>query len=266
MMDNRVDFKDVTFLIRIKVDSMDRIENCMMVIDFLSDHFKTNIHVLEVRNYKNRILEKLLPNDVLVTCIEDYDPVFHQTKYLNRMAQKCQTPYLSIWDADVLAPPDQMIESVELLRKQEVDFITPYKAVALDTTELLRELYLKKRDIQVLQENQNKMIPTRSPNPSVGGAFFANKETYFEAGMENERFYGWGAEDDERIIRWELLGYRYKRLDGVIYHLTHQRGKNSTFYTNKKEEIARSELYKILAMSNQELEEYVNRWNHEKPN
>lgn len=264
-MRTKIDFQDVTFLIRIKVDSMDRLENCMMVIDFLSHHFNTNIHVLEVRNYNNRILEKLLPNDVSVTSIEDYDPVFHQTKYMNRMAQTCQTPYLSILDADVLVPPGQMIESVELLRNQKVDFLTPYKAVAFDTTEILREHYLVKKDFQVLQENQNKMIPTRSPNPSVGGAFFASREAYFEAGMENESFYGWGAEDDERIIRWELLGYRYKRLEGVIYHLTHQRGKNSTFYTNKRKEIARSELYKILSMSNQELKKYVNRWNHTNP-
>lgn len=266
MMENRADLGDITFLIRVKIDSVDRLENLMAVTDFLSIHFKTNIHVLEVRNYNNRILEKLLPNDVLVTCIEDYDPVFHQTRYLNMMAQMCRTSFLSVWDADVIVPPDQILKSVELLRKKKADFVSPYKDIALDTTELVRELYLKKKDITILEKNVKKMLPIQSPNPLVGGGIFAVKEAYINAGMENEQFYGWGGEDDERVIRWEILGYVYKRIPGMLFHLTHQRGKNSEFYSNKREEIALSELNGILSMSKQELEEYVDTWNHENPN
>ena len=43
---------------------------------------------------------------------------------------------------------------------------------------------------------------------SVGGAFLVNRVSYMEAGMENERFYGWGPEDVERVVRWDTLGYQ----------------------------------------------------------
>ena len=39
-----------------------------------------------------------------------------------------------------------------------------------------------------------------------------------------------GAEDFERYDRWKILGYRIVLVPGVLYHLTHPRGKNSCYY------------------------------------
>ncbi|HSH35834.1 MAG TPA: hypothetical protein VK998_06190, partial [Schnuerera sp.] len=154
-----------------------------MVIDFIYHHFDTNIHVLETAKYNNGIVHKLLPQNVSYRFIEDYDPILHHTKYTNKLVKNCCTPYIAVWDADVIIDPQQIITAVEWLRRNKADFVSPYKNKALDTSRIIRELYYKTRDINVLKTNKGKMEEMYAPNP-VGGGFFANKAKYLEAGME----------------------------------------------------------------------------------
>ena len=42
------------------------------------------------------------------------------------MIQETTTPIVSIWDTDVIAPVNQIIDAVNLLRLQEADFVYPY--------------------------------------------------------------------------------------------------------------------------------------------
>lgn len=254
-----IDCKDVTFLIRIRVDSMDRLENLLMVVDFIRSYFDSYIHVMETAKYNNHILEKLLQEEVTFTFAEDYDSIYHYTKYMNQMVKNCDTPFIAVWEADVVVPIEQMAQSINLLRKDEADFVSPYKEKAFDTTRILRELYFKTQDINLLQENKGKMIEMYSPNP-VGGGFLANREKYIEAGMENEKFYGWGREDGERINRWKILGYRYKRVNGPLFHLTHERGINSRFHSSKQDDIKASEVFRLYAMSKEEMLNEINQW------
>ena len=69
----------------------------------------------------------------------------------------------------------------------------------------------------------NELYP---PN-CVGGAFFANRQTYIDSGLEKELFYGWGVEDGERYRRWSIQGQSVERVHGLLFHLTHERGINS---------------------------------------
>lgn len=103
------------------------------------------------------------------------------------------------------------------------------------------------------------MIELYAPNP-VGGGFFAQKESYIEAGMENEKFYGWGREDGERINRWKKLGYRYERINGPLFHLTHERGVNSRFHSPNQDNIKSSEIFRFYGMSRQEMIHEIKSW------
>jgi predicted glycosyltransferase involved in capsule biosynthesis len=142
------------------------------------------------------------------------------------MTLETQTPYIALWDTDVIAPVEQIRETVRLLRTNAADFVYPYKHYLLDTSDILRKLYFETGKIEVLMKNRKKMKEMYSPNP-VGGAVFCNREKYIKAGMENEKFYGWGLEDGERIVRWERLLYQIKRVEGPLFHLSHPRGLNS---------------------------------------
>ena len=73
----------------------------------------------------------------------------------------------------------------------------------------------------------------------------ANRQTYVDAGLENENFYGWGLEDGERYYRWLNLGYKVKRIPGPLFHLSHGRGINSTFHNPDQPMAKRKEIIKV---------------------
>ena len=92
---------------------------------------------------------------------------------------------------------------------------------------------------------------------SAGGAFFARTNDYIEAGGENENLIGWGFDDFCRFNRFLKLGYNIDRIEGVLYHMTHWRGNNSS-PSNPNNEHNFEEYTKVTNMSKEELQEYVN--------
>lgn len=84
-------------------------------------------------------------------------------------------PFVAVWDVDVIASKEQIIQSVHALREEHFDFVYPYEKKLLDTSSILRELFLRKLNIKVLERNRLKMTALCEPDP-VGGAFFLQNE------------------------------------------------------------------------------------------
>ncbi len=256
---NKIDLTDVTFLIPIRVDSQERIDNLKSIIGFIARSFKTNLVVLE--SDKNEKCQ--LSNDVTKIFKEDNDVIFHRTKYLNQMTEMASSPYLAIWDADVIGVPAQIEEGIELLRQGDADMVYPYDKYFYSVPESLRRIFIDSGcNIEYLF-GQCKVMPLMHGYWSVGGGFLVNKKAYIDAGMENEHFYGWGPEDAERYVRWDTLGYRIRRINGPLFHLSHPRGKTSVFASRNIEFNNRMEYLKVCSMYPQELKDYINSnyWN-----
>jgi len=237
---------DNTFLIIIRLDTIERLENILASTKFLLEHFETNISVLESTYRYNGFLKKLLDSRINYNFIKDDDPILHRTMYLNKMLKETTTPFVSVWDADVITSPLQISESLNILRRKEADFVFPYEKLFLDTSLILRNIFFEKQlDLKFLYNNQKKMSLMYSPDP-VGGAFFCNLNSYKNAGLEKEEFYGWGLEDGERYIRWHRNGYTIKRIPGPLFHLSHPRGINSLLH-NEDQIITKT---KLLNLSN----------------
>lgn len=219
------DITDLTFLIPIRLDSIIRLENLLLTIEYLRTNFNTNIIVLEAASYKNLLLERLLDKEIKYFFIEDKDPIFHRTKYLNIMAKEAISPFLGIWDSDVILDIQQIIHSVDQLRSEDVDIVFPYDGHFYDTTPPIREHFLKNKDIEFMKRNKAKMELLYG-DQMIGGAILVNKDKYIYAGMENERFYGWGPEDSERYQRWIVFDFKIARVSGSLFHLTHPRDIN----------------------------------------
>jgi predicted glycosyltransferase involved in capsule biosynthesis len=100
---------------------------------------------------------------------------------------------------------------------------------------------------------------------AVGGAFFVNRSKYIEAGLENENFYGWGLEDGERFVRWNKLGYKVQRVNGVLFHLSHERGLNSIIHSPIQSTVKRMEKTRILNMPKSLLRDEVSSWSKATP-
>lgn len=228
-MKKLADLSDLTILMTVQVDSVERLENLLATSQFLVDHLQTNVWVEEYAPYCNGLVESLLDKNIRYTFIADDDPIFYRTKYLNRLSRTVKTNYISVWDADVLFPIKQIIQAYELLRNGKADFVYPYNRQFLDTSPILRKLFLQGMKVEILEQAASKMKPMYLPSP-IGGAFLARHRCYLNAGLENENFYGWGMEDNERYYRWKDCGYQVEFIPGPLFHLTHGRGINSRFH------------------------------------
>ena len=248
----KTDLEDLTFLMPLKVDSVIRIENLLAVIRYFQRNFQTHIAVLEVGSYDNGFLRKLLSREVKYTFIEDKDPVFHRTKYRNIMAKTVETPFLAVWDVDVLVDKSQIVNTMEKLRKGEADMAYPFDGRFYDTSEIIRALYMKKPQMKILHRNKERMTLIYGENHK-GGAFLANTEKYRLSGMENENFYGWGPEDFERYDRWINMGFNVYNNPGSMYHFTHPRDLNGRFNSKRQVELTNFERTKTSKSSYDEL-------------
>lgn len=226
--------RNLTILIPVRIESMARLENLLAIIDFLLDNFLVKIIVAESSTYDNGILGKLLPRPVRHNIIIDRDPIFYRTKIINETAQIINTDFMAVWDADVLFFPQQIEEGIESLEKDECDVVYPYNGKFLDTSMIIRKLYLSSRDWTLLDKYQNMMTILYGKGMK-GGAFMIKTDIYKRCGMENLRFYGWGPEDWERYERWMNLGLRVKTVDGDLFHLSHPRDINGAHNSFEQE-------------------------------
>jgi len=247
----KMNIKDMTFMIPVRFDSVERLENLILSVQSLLKCFDTHIMVLEAAKYSNGIIRKMLGNKIEYIFYEDKDDVFYKTKYLNIMTQRACTPFVGIWDADVIIPKEQIVESIEKLR-QGVDIAYPYDGHFYDTSFVIRELYAKNRSIQFLKRNKDKMGLIYG-DQMIGGAVFVNREVFIKAGMMNEKFYGWGPEDCELYERLLILGLNIHRSEGPLFHLTHSRGSNSFFRSPEQNNNANRERMITMLSSRTEL-------------
>lgn len=242
MKRNKIDLKDVTILITFRGDSVDRIENLMMVIKYILCHFDTNIFVLQAGYFENMILPTFFNRKMIrYEFVEDRDSIFHRTKYHNQMTRNTNTPYIAIWDADIIAPPQQVLEAIQKLR-EGIDIAYPYDGNCYDTSYPIRELFWRSRRLSVLENNKKKMSLLYEKKLK-GGVMVVNRISYEQAGMENEHFYGWGDEDFERYERWKRFNLKIYHVIGDIYHLSHARYKNISGY---RSEFQRKRSHKYL--------------------
>lgn len=251
----KIGLQDTTFLIPIRIDYIDRLENILAVVGYLRRYFKTNIMILEASTGENSFLKHMLPKDKCIDYLFFYDddPIFYRTHYINHMAHKVQTPIIAIWDADIIAPIEQVAASINQIRQGNADVAHPYDGTCLDSSDILRKLFVRTGNVNVLVKNLNKMKVLYHPKVMTGGGFFMKTDKYKSAGMENECFYGWGPEDFERYDRWKAFGYKLFRTEGNIIHLTHQRNMNSKFNSSFQMNNLNLELFRTRNSSKEQI-------------
>jgi hypothetical protein len=242
-MPGKTDLTDVTFILPLRIDSNERIENIDALIKYTFNHFKTVFKVLET-DITRKYFPVFEPEGFHYEFIADNNEVFHRTRWINRLISMSNTPFMAIWDADAIAPPEHVIMAVEKLRKKHTVLSFPYVGRFYSCDKVSCDLFKKILDIEILMKRVPVMQLMHGYH-SVGGAFIVNKEQYINAGGENENFYGWGPEDAERVKRLEILGLPIFYSPGVLFHLWHPMNKNSWFANEESEKLNRRELLRI---------------------
>ncbi len=246
-------FDNLTFIIPVRIDSIIRLENILAVLRLICS-LDSYVIVYEANKYKNNFLKKLLPkNDKLIyRYIPDNDSVFYRTHYLNMMTKEVRTRFVAIWDADLIVAPQQIQQSITSLSQENADMSFPYNGRFLDLGYTIRTHYIVNHNIKYLLKYQSYMDCLYGDN-FVGGGIIVNKEKYIAAGMENEKFYGWGPEDLDRVLRWDNMNYRIHRSDGPMFHLTHPRDLNGHIRSKSQDKICKYNAHESAGLSPDEI-------------
>lgn len=253
----RIDLSDVTFLIPLRLDSRERLENLTIIIRYLEKHFKTNIIVLEADN-KPRFPNSVAFENVRYTFIHDENPLFHRTKYNNLLIGLSDTPLISLYDCDVIVPVQQLVAAAGEIRSGAAAAVSPYDGHFIAVDKLFKLMMGKLLDDRLLEYNTSK-FPV-AVKRSYGGAIVLDKKSFMEAGLENEYLTSWGPDDIERIKRMNILGYAVKRIQGPLYHLPHPRHVNSSYASLAIHERLMEEYLKVCSFTKKELSRYTRSW------
>jgi len=225
-----IDLKDCTFLIPYKYDHPDRAENMELCREYLDKHFDTNI--------------------IIDVCTG----LFHRTKMINRMAAKAVTPIIINYDCDVFLHPKQIEDAVNLIRGG-THVVYPYDGRFARVPRTWYKPLKQSLSVDIFGDKQFLGMQNTTIM-KVGGCVVHDKAAFFEAGGENENFISWGHEDRERYYRFTTLGYNVERVKGVLYHLDHYQGVDSStenpYFVRNAAEFGR-----IKRMNKEQLKHYV---------
>ena len=210
---------EITILIPLRIDCLERKENLDACLSGFACYPNIRIIILEA-DTESKYRPLLKDENLTFLFIEDKDPIFYRTRYLNMMLRKVQTPFAGVWDSDVIVPVNQISEAITLC-KEGATLCYPYDGRFYSVNPQISRAYRQTQDFDVLSRN-NHLHQIAHGNYSVGGAFVVDVANYFSAGGENENFYGWGPEDTERRERVYTLGLTENVPEEVsIIYITH---------------------------------------------
>lgn len=216
-----INLRDTTFLLPIRVESNDRAFNFQYVVQYLCNNFETNIFIWESdkKPIAGEILKRIRPGKTKIAYWFEKceSPTFHRTRLLNEMLASSTTPIVVNYDADILLEPSTYVKACEAIRNGEAHLVYPYFK-----GESQKKIYRTTLNSNLLEEQ--KHVPEQS---LCGHCQFFDRKAYIEGGMESEGFLSYGAEDVERMKRFQTLGYNVIWLDTYVYHIEHSRGINS---------------------------------------
>ncbi len=199
-------------------------ERLSILIPFQTDHGQRE----RVFHWIVQFYKTFLPNADI--CIGTSSPPFSKAKAVNDAAKKARGTIFAIVDADTLLNPSVFKSAMMLL--QDAPWLIPYNNVFDLTAESTNRL-INEKPMWPLPKWLSFSI--RKPLP-VGGVNILRKTDFEKVGGFDERFHGWGGEDDAFAAAMNTFSGQYVRLDEPLYHLWHppaERQKNEHYENNR---------------------------------
>ena len=213
----REDLTDVTFIIPVRITSDQVIENLNTTIGFLKKHFNTNFYVLEA-DTEQRYFPVKNQMGVRYDFIRDDNPIFHRTKWINRMLNSVDTPYVAVWEPGVICSAYQITDAVNKLRSGSVVLSYPYDGTSYNCDFMTSELFKMRHEIERLLIRM-PVMHLKNGYHSVENTFIIDRVRYLQYGGENEKILEPHVESNERKIRIEGLQGNHLNSKGSLFYL-----------------------------------------------
>lgn len=245
-------FDDLTFIIAYRIDCEDRksnLKNCLQFFGKTGADFVCVEGVFRGDRPFSEIDNRTIRDTHSVFTLQDY---FHKTLLANLGLREVKTEFFGLLDCDIICQYAQLAAAMTALRERLTDFVYPYDGRCVEVPRALVPRFIEGTlegpdDFRLLNTN------------SSGGLIMGRTESYRIIGGENENFISWGPEDVERHNRILKLGLRLGRINGPIFHMEHERGKDSS-EKNPYFDANNRELVRMEMLSAEDLRSEIDGW------
>ena len=233
---------NLSFLMPCRIESPDRLRNVISSVGYLAKNFPDCKIIIQEVDKQSVFREKVIPHlislfgkypeNIIHRFEESKEEFFHKTRILNDLLLAADTDIVFNYDVDVVYPLSSYTTAYNMITKGGYDAVYTFGCGiyqwAVQYNEVTFHNFLKSGfDTSVLDSNSRL-------SPSVmGWGQMIKRQVQIDAGLWNENFISWGAEDCEFHYRIPALGYKVGRINDFVYHLDHSRTFNS-HYNNPK--------------------------------
>ena len=233
----KYDFKNISFIIHVRIDIPERLLNLQTVLDTYNTYC-TNVEFIVINDDK-------VPDKQLKPLHDKYknttkflflsnDGIYMRPLSFNRGFSNTDRPLMIAGDTDVLIHPKYIKDAEDLIMKDGYHHVYPYNGMFIHIKEHIRDSFKADYDFSKLlplKPSQSNRYPYYETNDilvahcaSRGGCIMYQSEMYKDINGYNPAFRGWGYEDDEINCRISKLGYKTTRVnddDAIAWHLPH---------------------------------------------
>ena len=159
--------------------------------------------------------------------VSDEKP-FSKAKVINKSVEKSKGDILVIADADIFFSPSLLEASIKHLDTHA--WVIPFRYVLNISKKSTRDLLEIKPQwpIPINLETHPR------PYAAMGGVNIVPRKHFETVGGFDERFVGWGGEDDAFAASLNTLCGYVKRTDTTLYHLWHERNNMGHYGANRE--------------------------------
>lgn len=160
---------------------------------------------------------RMMPEaEVCVGEIADSREPFSRSKAINRAYHQATKDIIVIADSDIVYDPNLLRESITYLNSEQ--WVIPFSRI----------LRLSKETSHLLLQQESRWPLTVKTETAaeqatafVGGFNVLGREAYETVGGYDERFVGWGGEDEAFAYALDTLVGHHIRLEGEMVHFWH---------------------------------------------
>ncbi|RPE08155.1 hypothetical protein EGT74_13890 [Chitinophaga lutea] len=252
----REDLRDVTFVFPARIESSEDIATLDTVTRYIAKNFRTNIHILEIDDL-SRINKDIFVKETQFFFSMNKRRGADYAPFVNQHVAQITTPLICICEPNCIVPPKQVLDAVKSIRESRADFCYPFDELPFMVRQDQAHRFQATLDHANLGTQKASML---REHYYTGWCFF-DKNSYAQAGMENERLRTWGIYSFmERNKRMRILGYKELRIPGPFFYI-------EKYIPHIPEEFRISDLsrnlneyVRICGMKKKELENDVAAW------
>lgn len=110
----------ISFIFTVRVDSDARFANIVATISYYSAMFPNAVLIVMEADANSKLCNVLprVSGNIRYEFIQDNNPIFHRTHYINEEFRLTSTRYAVVVDSDIIVSKEQLVDAIEILKKK----------------------------------------------------------------------------------------------------------------------------------------------------